>query len=380
MRNFMRLFLCMLISAIILISCKPSKDEKSTLVTADRKPLVSNLGNNIIVPRYQALNDAINAFDAQVNVFTGSPSTENLMELRTKFYVSYVAWEYVASFEFGPATASNINLGTKMVNVFPTDTALVKNKIIQGSTTIPATNSASYSGFPAIDYLLFWKSLSAEQIVDSFQISSLAIKRCNFLKALSANLKTRVNSTYSDWTSGPSPFNTLYTNNTGLDLGSSTSQTINMMVADLENIKNYKLGLPLNISQNVVIDNANVYPFRSEGYHSDSSLVLAKASMEALRKLYKGISPAGIDGQGFDDYLIAIGRTDLSKQIGDEIELVQTKLNLIPGPISIAIQNPAGKQAVQNAFQEMLNLITLMKVDLPSAVGVIISYGDTDGD
>lgn len=380
MKNPLQLLFVILITSLIVFSCKPSKEETDDLVTADRKPMVTYLGNNIIVPRYQALNDAVKAFDAQVQIFTSSPSSESLIDLRTKFYASYVAWEYVASFEFGPATGSSVNLGTKLINAFPTDTTLIKNKINQNLTSIPVSSGSSYSGFPAIDYLLFWKNLSTQQIVDSFQVSILASKRCNFLKILSSNLKTRINTTYSEWTSGSTPFNVLYSNNTGLDLGSSTSQTINMMVADLENIKNFKIGLPINVSQNVVIDNENVYPFRCEGYHSDSSLVLAKASMEAFRRLFKGVSPSGIDGSGFDDYLVSIGREGLSKQIEDKIELIQTKLDLIQNPISIAIQTPAGKQAVKNVYQEMLDLITLMKVDFPSAVGVIISYGDTDGD
>ncbi len=365
---------------ICVLSCKSKDDKSSNLVQADRKPLVENLGNNVILPRYEALNTSINTFDTEVQSFASSPSLSGLQALRTKFFDAYKKWEYTAQFNFGPASASTVMLQTETINVFPSDTTLIRTKIAQGITSIPSTGSTTYSGFPAIDYLLYGKSLTAQQIVDSFTVSANASKRCDVLKAVSTNLKTKINTTYTNWTSTGSNFVNLYTNNTGLDLGSSTSQTINMMVADLENCKNYKLGVPLNIVHNVVVDANVVYPFKTEAFYSDSSLVLLKASVEAIRQLYMGISTQGVDGKGYDDYLEAIGRTALNTQIKNQIELVQIKLDNIGEPISLAVTTPAGKQKVTDAYNEAQNLLTVLKVDFASAMGIIISYGDTDGD
>lgn len=367
-------------ACLCLSSCKSKDDNTSNLVQADRKPLVENLGNNVILPRYEALNTAINDFDTEVQSFAASPSLAGLEALRIKFFDAYKKWEYTSQFNFGPASASTVMLQTEIINVFPSDTALIKTKIAQNIASIPSTGSSTYSGFPAIDYLLYGKSLTAQQIVDSFTVSPIATERCNFLKVVSTSLKTKINTTYTNWTASGDNFVQLYTNNTGLDLASSTSQTINMMVSDLENCKNYKLGIPLNIVHNAVIDPNVVNPFKTEAFHSDSSLVLMQESVEAIRQLYMGISPQGIDGQGFDDYLEAIGRTSLNVQIKNQIELLQTKLDLIGEPISIAVTTPTGKQKVTDAYNEAQNLLTILKVDFASAVGIIISYGDTDGD
>ena len=377
MNKFSILFVGICVS---MLSCKPKDDHSSSLVQADRKPLVENLGDHVIVPRYLALNTAINDFDTEAQSFAASPSISGLTALRIKFFDAYKKWEYAAQFNFGPASAGTVMLQTETVNVFPSDTALIRTKIAQGITSIPATNSITYSGFPAIDYLLYGKSLTDQQIVDSFTVAATAAKRCNFLKAVSANLKTKINTTYLNWTSAGQNFVNLYRNNTGIDLGSSTSQTINMMVADLENCKNYKLGVPLNIVHNVPIDATVVNPFKAEAYHSDSSLVLLKTSVDAIQALYLGISPQGVNGEGFDDYLESIGKTALNGQIKNQIELVQTKLEAIGEPVSTAVQSPTGKQKVTDAYNEMQNLLTVLKVDFASAVGVIISYGDTDGD
>ena len=105
-----------------------------------------------------------------------------------------------------------------------------------------------------------------------------------------------------------------------------------------------------------------------------------KTSVDAIQALYLGISPQGVNGEGFDDYLESIGKTALNGQIKNQIELVQTKLEAIGEPVSTAVQSPTGKQKVTDAYNEMQNLLTVLKVDFASAVGVIISYGDTDGD
>ena len=368
--------ICLLLTA----ACKKKHDDGTTVKQANREPLIGNLGYNVIYGRYLNLQTAFNDFDGEVQSFTAAPTTDGLQTLRSKFYKAYIAWEYVAQFEFGPATAATVMLETKSVNAFPSDTALIKTKIESGLTNIPSTGSATYSGFPAIDYLLYQKSQTAQQIVDSFKVSALASRRCDFLKAVSSNLKTRIETTFKNWNSSGANFIVIYTSNTGIDLGSSTSQTINMMVSDLENVKNYKLGVPLNIVQNAVLDPSVVNPFKCEGYHSDSSLVLAKASIEAIRRLYKGITVNGVDAVGFDDYLGAIDKKQLDTDIQLQIARVEAKLNAIPGPISTAVQDPAGKQAVQAAYDETLTLLTMLKVDMASAIGVMISYGDTDGD
>jgi uncharacterized protein len=360
-----------------IFACKPNDDSSNPSKQADRRPLVENLGDSCILPRYQSLNIAMNTFALEVDVFVANPSLTNLTTLRTKFLDVYTKWEYVAPFNFGPAAASNVMLDTRTVNVFPTDTIAIATKIIQGVATVPQTSSTTYSGFPAIDFLLYGNILTDEQVVDSFAMS---INRCNYLKALCTHIKSKANTASLNWATGGSNFNNLYRNNTGLDLGSSTSQTINMMVYDIENCKNFKLGIPLNISQNTVIDPNVVNPSKSEGYYSESSTVLLLASIESIRTLYMGISTTGVDGYGFDDYLIAIDRAALNTQIKFQLNVVQTKLNAIGEPIAVAVQYPAGKQKVVDAYNETQNLLTLLKVDFASAVGILISYGDTDGD
>lgn len=57
-----------------MLSCKSTDDHSSSLVQADPKTLIENLGDNIILSRYEALNTSINNFDAEAQSFAASPS------------------------------------------------------------------------------------------------------------------------------------------------------------------------------------------------------------------------------------------------------------------------------------------------------------------
>jgi uncharacterized protein len=55
-----------------------------------------------------------------------------------------------------------------------------------------------------------------------------------------------------------------------------------------------------------------------------------------------------------------------------------TALQAVPDPLSQTIQtNPASAQA---AFAASQKLVALLKTDMPSSLGVLITYGDNDGD
>ena len=62
---------------VFIFSCKSNDPKSSSVVQANRKPLVENLGNNVILPRYEALNIAINYFDTEAQSFAASPSMQD---------------------------------------------------------------------------------------------------------------------------------------------------------------------------------------------------------------------------------------------------------------------------------------------------------------
>ncbi|MEM9022133.1 MAG: hypothetical protein AAGB22_00230, partial [Bacteroidota bacterium] len=77
-------------------------------------------------------------------------------------------------------------------------------------------------------------------------------------------------------------------------------------------------------------------------------------------------------------YLNALGATSLVNDTKAQIDVVQADLDALPDPLSGTIESSQG--TVEQVYQEMQQLVVLFKVDMPSQLGILITYQDNDGD
>jgi predicted lipoprotein len=68
----------------------------------------------------------------------------------------------------------------------------------------------------------------------------------------------------------------------------------------------------------------------------------------------------------------------LSTVIDNQFLTIFEELNNINGPLSEEIIN--NKSQITQTYQELQQLVPYMKVDMTSALGVLITYQDNDGD
>jgi predicted lipoprotein len=152
---------------------------------------------------------------------------------------------------------------------------------------------------------------------------------------------------------------------------------VNQLNYDFEFLKNYKIAIPLGKRTL-----GTPLPEKVEGYYSKISIQLAAEQFKAIENIYLGKSKLGVDGLGLDDNLVHLkseynGGT-LSDAIRAQITTVLSKIQAIPDPLSSSItNNPA---IVDAAYVEMQKLVVLFKTDMSSALGVLITYQDNDGD
>ncbi len=124
-----------------------------------------------------------------------------------------------------------------------------------------------------------------------------------------------------------------------------------------------------------------ILPKELEGYFSGISAQLATAQIKAVQNLYLGIGING-NGPGLQDYVIKAnpqynGGT-LDAAITTNFASAITGLQGIPDPMSAAIlSNPAPAATVYATTQL---LVVLIKTDMASSLGVLITFGDNDGD
>ena len=253
---------------------KDKQDEDDEKADFDRKPMLENIGSNIIIPSYENLNTAVNKLDSAILDYTANPDLTRLTNTQNLFKDAYKAWVACSMFEFGPAETALLRVN---VNTFPTTVATIESNITNGTYDLSSVSNLSAKGFPAIDYLLFGIGADNNAILAEYVSGTNAANRKQYLNDISAEIKSKVNSVYNSWIPGGGNYYNTFVNSTGTSSGSSTALLVNQLNQDLEIAKNYRCGIPLGKNSGGVL-----YPEQVEAYYSGISKDLALLHIEAL--------------------------------------------------------------------------------------------------
>jgi predicted lipoprotein len=359
----------MLCIAIVFFSCSKSGDSGNPGGPAGGQPDASltNLGTNIILPAYQQLATSTAALDAAVTTFNATPTLNSLADLQAAFKTAYTSWAGTSEFEFGPAT--DLFLTTHFTNSFPTDTVTIRNNIGGAAYAIDGLGNFAAQGFPALDYMLFANGNDIS--LARFTTDTHAAGAKQYLAVLSASLKTKTTAVSNAWSSTGGNYLNTFIQGTGVNAGSSLSLMANAYVQDFDvNLQNFKIGIPIGLYGSSVLPKS---PARVEGYYSGLSTHLLIAQVQAYQTIYLG---------GLDDKVQATAAVNNGQPLNDAIKAqlatLIAKIQALPDPLSTGIDN--NSPAITDAYTEIRKTTVLLKVDMPSALGIKISFQDDDGD
>lgn len=360
---------------VSFLSCKKDEDkEPEPESDFDRKVMLENIGNAIILPSYYTLSVKVTQLDSQITVFSTTPDITNLENVQNAFKEAYLAWQHVSVFEFGPAEQALLRTNT---NTFPTDTTQVTTNVNSGSYNLSAVSNIDAKGFPALDYLLFGIGADNAAILEKYITAGNAANRKNYLHDVANEIKVNVNTVYTGWTAAGGNYISTFVSAMGADVGSSCGYLVNQLNYDFESLKNYKIGIPLGKKTL-----GTPLPEKTEAHYSGISVQLAVEQLKAIENIYLGRSQQGVDGTGLDDYLVHLKSQYNSGMLSDAIKaqltMGITKLEAVPDPLSETILSNA--MVVDAAYMELQKQVVLFKTDMPSALGVLITYQDNDGD
>ncbi len=374
--KFSKLFIT---SALLIIigygaGCKKKKKDEVKNADFDRASMLTNIGNNIIVPSYQTFLVEVNKMDSAVTAFNASPDATKLTALQGIFKDTYTSWQLCTAFGFGPADQNSLTVN---FNTYPTDSSQINSNISSGSYNLATISNLRAKGFPGLDFLLFGSAANNSSILAKYTTDGNAANRKQYLAALSADIKTSTTTVTNSWLSSNGNYINTFIGSTGTDAGSSSSQLVNAVAFAVDNMKTYEVGVPVGNQTN-----GAALPGKVEAYYSGISLQLLLTELTAIENVYLGKNAQGVDGIGLDDYLVQINAQynggSLNDAIKNQFELAKAKVQLIPGPLSSTVtNNPA---AVSAAYTELQKLLVLLKTDMASNMGILITYGDTDGD
>jgi len=388
-------FLYVFSALFIIQSCKKSgctdpealnynidaqKDDNSCLYEDyDKLSLLTNLADNYIIPSLDAYKNKIVTLNTHVDSFIENPSISNLTLIRTKWEDALLNWQDIGFLDFGP---SEYILLRKQTNTFPIDTTELNNFITLADWNLGYASSYDSKGLQALDYLLFKPGHTDNELITYFQNNENAK---NYLKALAQDLSQNINYVSDQWISYREDFindfevtpSNLSTNSQG----SSISNIINALCLHYEfYVRRGKVGLPLGVFNGF---SQLELPELVECYYSGKSTQNLVRSVNSLRKYVSGSSYLNNDnGLGLDDYMDFVNAQQNSQQLSTVIDnqflTILDELNNINGSLGDEIIN--NKTQITQTYQELQQLVPYIKVDLTSALGVLITYQDNDGD
>ena len=339
--------------SLAFIACL--EDDKGQVnVNVDQTAFLENT-SIIIFKNYQTFNSSVNVLDAAIDSLDKNATQLTLTNAKSALKKAYLNWQKVSPFEFGPAETLSLKSN---LNIYKTDSAQIEMNIATANYNFDQISMKDAIGFPALDYLLNAKFNSLSKLKSN-------PNRCAYIKAVSKAIKTRVNQVSTEWNS----YQNTFKKQKGTDVGSSTGMLVNALNQHFEKFfRDNKLGIPLGIRSSGIARINYV-----EAAYGNYSVELAIENLATMKSIY-----TGFNGYGLDDYLNAADAQNLNETILTQIDIIELKLKALKDPLQNQIKsNP---YQVQEAYSEMQKLIVLWKVDLPSRMGILITYQDNDGD
>ena len=357
----------MLTIGLATISCKKENNNSPAQPGLDRKPMLENYANNYIVPAYADMVQQLTALKTSVQAFTNAPDATKLEAARTAWRNAYITWQKVDLLEFGPA--EEMVLRTYM-NTYPVTVSKVNANISAGSYNLEEFGNRDALGFPALDYLLNGIS------IDMYTTDAQATQRKQYLLDVATTMLVKVNVVSDAW----GAYKNTFVSAPGTDVNSSISQMVNSYVLYYERyLRAGKIGLPVGAMTGVA--KADI----SEAYYSqDLSKELAATALNSVLNFYTGKSYNGTStGESMKSYLGAIGTKEdngilIADLIETEMNAASAALSGLNGTLYNNIQN--NRTQVLQVYEELQDVVPLLKVDMVSAFSISITYTDNDGD
>jgi hypothetical protein len=350
----------------------PKPDSGQT--TLNRGAVLENVASNIILPSYANYKVKLDSLAIESEAFTSNPDSASLARLRKAWEMAYIEWQKVELFDVGPAASYRLR---NHCNIYPASSSTIESNM----TNVGAVNfddPANYAaqGFPCLDYLLFGQGTISETVTKY----TTDANRVAYLKAVINKMNSLFTTVFSAWTGG---YKNTFVSNTSLEIGSPMSDLVNGYVMNYERyLRTGKFGLP----SGVMVTDGAIRPDLVEAFYNKKiSLTLAKTAHQASVDFFNGKSVInGTEGPSFKTYLNELGAKDnktgqlLSEALSNQFALSKSKMELLANNLAQEVQT--NKPAVVAVFNELQTAVRMLKVDMTSAMSILITYADNDGD
>lgn len=363
-----------LITASLTWSCDSSKNNTEEADNFDVSQILTNISENIIIERYKTLDETASELKSSVITFNSDVSQANLVDLKNKFRLTYLAWQECSAFKFGYAEEHALR---ETFNIFPTSTSEINTLLTDNNPDYELGKYQDATGFPGLDYILF--SHSDTDILNRFSVNDSIDGAKNYLLGVVNIISSKSNEAYLFWKNNTDGYKADFAKDNSKAKASAFSNLVHEFVYDTEFMKNYQFSYPAGKYPHLpTFDMKTTVEAKYSGYN----IKLLKAHFLSLKKLYLGEDANGNNAIGLDDYLIALKSEKDGKLLNtiiiDQFDLIQIEIDNINGDLINAINNQT--VLVEKIHQELLILVGYFKVNMMSELNIQPDWNSGDGD
>jgi len=385
-----KIILVKVVFFLLLVSINSScKKPENAALTAfnnfNRSGMLTNIGNNIIIPSYTAFTQKADSLYWATERFTANPTAGTLDTLQHQWLQANFAWKSCELFDFGPAYNNGNNNNIQMsflVNSTFIEETINKTPVPYDSTFIPKPNlNLDIRGISALEYLLFDPVNGNTTILSNYTANSAASsQRLNYLLGLAQDIHTNAHSILTAWAPSGGNYIQTFISANGNDQNSSIGFLVNQIVAFADYIKNDKIGDPLGEQNNSLTNPA--CSTCVETFYSNHAFASITTNYQSINNVFFGIGNNGVKGLGFDSLLnvlnSTVGSELLSKAVQGKMDTINIEINAFNVPLQQAVTSDASQ--VTTLFNSSKQLLVLLKIDMVNSLGVILTTTDNDGD
>lgn len=350
-----------------MFSCDGKKNNSTAF---DRKPLLENFANRIIIPSYADFRNKLNLLSNAILEFNLENSVSKLQIAKQRWAETYIAWQHCNAFNFGPAGEDGITKSlVDEIGVFPVSVQKIEMAIENQTGFNNFDRDAR--GLLTLEYLLFDTMNNEVETVKKFSDN----KRMRYLDTVCKHSLEKVNQIVEKWNGG---YKTEFINSTGSDAGSSITLLYNEFLKSYEYLKNFKLAIPLGKR----VGQIKTEPKNVEALYSKMGFIALREHFTSIVNIWYGRNNSGSFGLGFKDYLMAVeGGKELVQKIEVQIKTVQDLFMALPANSDLYLLIHSNTTLhLENIYVEILRTTRFFKSEMSSLLGIYITYSSGDGD
>ena len=338
--------------------------------TATRSEILTNITNNIIIPAYDNLRIEIENLRYIAEDFTNNPNTQNISELRNSWLKAYISWQAVEMFNIGKAEEIDY---LKTMNTYPCNPTRINNNIESQSYNLSESNFPSWTvqGFPALDYMLYGLASDSNLILD-YYLGSDGSKYLAYLNDIIIQMENNTNLIVNDWQANKESF--ISSN------GNTATSSLNLLTNDFiyyyeKGLRANKIGIPSGIWNGFQIYEIGVEAY----YRKNISKQLCLKALNSCIDFFNGkhINSESLGGS-YKDILTQHGDSNLCDDIINGLNEAESAINNLDD--NFRKQLIENNTSMLNTYDELQDVVPMLKVQMLYSLNITVDYQDSDGD